>query len=188
MAAPGFFRGSIMTSSAVTLDCRDDLRRCRDEDRQTTPATWSGQLRNSSKASGEFSEPCGDFSGGKETSLKGHFSSRSDRRSSTPLGSPIDYGGVTAFLRSRAPAGTAEVVAAETGLPEARVQKWIDGANGMHADSFAVLFATYGLAFLRAACPWLPDLSAALDAERRQIELEVRRAEIEREMRRLRPW
>ncbi|MEW5422683.1 hypothetical protein [Amorphus sp. 3PC139-8] len=100
----------------------------------------------------------------------------------------MDYDAIATFLRGRAPAGTAEVVAAETGLPEGRVQKWIDGANGMHADSFGVLFATYGLSFLRAAFPWLPDLAHALDAERQQRELELKRAEIEREMRRLRPW
>ena len=113
----------------------------------------------------------------------GEFSARAEK--SLPL---VDYGGVTAFLRGRSATATAEVVAAETGLPEARVQKWLDGANGMHADSFAALFAAYGIAFLRAACPWVGDLGAALDADRRQAELEIKRAAIEREMREIRPW
>lgn len=91
--------------------------------------------------------------------------------------STFDLDGLSAWLRARHPVKTAAAVAAETGLPQTRIQKWLAGAATPTGASLVALLAAYGPAVLAASMDHVPDW---LDEQVRADELATLRREQER--------
>lgn len=76
------------------------------------------------------------------------------------------------FLRRLYPSRTACEVAADTGLPEKTIRKWLDLENAPSGAAFCTLTLVYGPDFLEAVLPNSPDWvsSAARAGLRARIE------------------
>lgn len=99
----------------------------------------------------------------------------------------LDLAGLSAWLRRRHPVKTAAAVAAETGLPEERVRKWLAGSAAPTGGSLVALLAAYGPAVLAAALTHVPAwLDESVRAEA-LAELERERARLAAEMEKLKP-
>lgn len=91
--------------------------------------------------------------------------------------------GVSEWLRSRFPASTGANVEADTGIPAATVDNWLQQRSRPSVENFATLIAVYGPA-LMAACLSKPAewVNRAIRAERLvEIDEEIEQLKRERE-------
>lgn len=83
---------------------------------------------------------------------------------------------VTAFLRQRHPAKTADNVAADTGIPVNTIKTWLQRGSAPDADGYTLLWLAYGPDFLAVlvdgrAPKWLVDARRAHEAAALKAEI-----------------
>lgn len=84
-------------------------------------------------------------------------------------------------LRRRRPGKTADLVAADIGLPARTIQNWLDGRASPNASGFTRMVLAYGPDFLAAVLPECPSWldSAARIEKRAALAGEIARLEAE---------
>lgn len=99
---------------------------------------------------------------------------------------PVDWKGLTAFLRATHPSKTAASVSAATGLPAETVKKWLAGEAAPSGSAMLSLICAYGPDLIHAAVPRAPIwLSAAARAQRRDL-IAAQLADLQNQMNALR--